>query len=467
MSSGDIRIPITAHVLAMPFPGRGHVNPMLNLCKLLASQSPQILITFVVTNEWRSFLDSEILPPNIHFGTIPQVIPSEVGRASDFPGFIEAVSTKMEAPFEQLLDRLEPPPTAIVHDTFLMWVTGVGSRRNIPVASLFTMPASVFTVFFHFDLLVQNGHFPIALPERGNQPVDYIPGLPATTIGDLPTIFDGDGRKTLHRAVQAASSTVKAQYLLFTSVHELEPQVIDALKSEFSHPIYPIGPMLPYHSLDKPHDPDQNYFHWLDSQPKSSVLYVSMGSFLSVSSAQIDEIVAGIRDSGVRYLWVTRGDTSAFGGAAASGGKMGCLVPWCEQLKVLCHPSIGGFWTHCGWNSTSEGVFAGVPMLTFPIFWDQIPNSKMIVDDWKIGRRVRKSGAMDDKWVTREEIAGIVKEFMDLGSKEREGMVRRARRLQEVLRGAISDGGSAASNLNAFFQEVTLVKATAINAQTY
>jgi hypothetical protein len=33
---------------------------------------------------------------------------------------------------------------------------------------------------------------------------------------------------------------------------------------------------------------------------------MSMGSFLSVSSAQIDEIATGLRDSGVRFLWVAR-----------------------------------------------------------------------------------------------------------------------------------------------------------------
>uniref|UniRef100_A0A2N9G7K5 Uncharacterized protein n=1 Tax=Fagus sylvatica TaxID=28930 RepID=A0A2N9G7K5_FAGSY len=50
--------------------------------------------------------------------------------------------TKMEAPFEQLLDRLEPPVDAILGDVELMWAIGVGNRRNIPVASVWTMPAA-------------------------------------------------------------------------------------------------------------------------------------------------------------------------------------------------------------------------------------------------------------------------------------------------------------------------------------
>ncbi|KAL6979038.1 7-deoxyloganetin glucosyltransferase [Sarracenia purpurea var. burkii] len=148
------------HVVAMPYPGRGHINPMMNLCNLLASRDHRILVTFVVTEEWFGFLSSEGKPENIRFATIPNVIPSEIGRAADFPGFIEAVTTKLEEPFERLLDRLHPPtPTVIIYDTSLMWVIEVGNRRNIPVASFWPMSASVFTVCHHFDLLVKNGLF--------------------------------------------------------------------------------------------------------------------------------------------------------------------------------------------------------------------------------------------------------------------------------------------------------------------
>ncbi|KAL6979048.1 7-deoxyloganetin glucosyltransferase [Sarracenia purpurea var. burkii] len=149
------------HVVAMPYPGRGHINPMLNLSNLIASTNHHILVTFVVTEEWFGFLSSEAKPPNVRFSTIPNVIPSEIGRGADFPGFVEATLTKLEEPFERLLDRLDPPtPSLIIYDTYMMWVVDVGNRRNIPVASLWTMPASVFTVFQHFDLLVENGQFP-------------------------------------------------------------------------------------------------------------------------------------------------------------------------------------------------------------------------------------------------------------------------------------------------------------------
>lgn len=147
--------------MAEPFPGRGHINPMINFCKLLAFRRPDITITFVVTEEWHGFLISEEVPHNIIFGTIPNVLPSELVRAADFSGFFEATLTKMEEPVERLIDQLDVRPMLIIYDMFLMWITGVGNRRNISVASFWPMSATVFSMFHHRNLLEQNGHFPI------------------------------------------------------------------------------------------------------------------------------------------------------------------------------------------------------------------------------------------------------------------------------------------------------------------
>lgn len=291
--------------------------------------------------------------------------------------------------------------------------------------------------------------------------MDYIPGLASTKLADLPTIFYGSGRQTLQRALESVSKVSKAQCLLLSSVYELEAKVNDTLKAKFPFPVYPIGPTIPYFeikrnlltptSLNIKNEPD-NYFHWLDSQPDSSVLYVSLGSLWSVSSVQMDEIVAGVRNSGVRFFWVSRGDTSWFKDGCVDRG---IVVPWCDQLKMLCHSSIGGFWTHCGLNSTIESLYAGVPMLTFPIFWDQVPNSKQIVQDWKTGWRVKKPEIASESLVTRDEITELVKRFMDLNSDERKEMSKRAREVQEICREAAAENGSSITNLDAFLKDIS------------
>jgi len=160
-----VQVPPTmaCHVVAVPYPGRGHVNPMMNLCKLFLSKHSQILVTFVVTEEWLGFIGSDSKPDNIRFATIPNVIPSEESRANNFVTFLEAVMTKMEDPFEEFLNRLHPPPTVIIYDTYLFWVVRLANARNIPVASFWPMSASFFAVLKHYHLLQRNGHYPVNL----------------------------------------------------------------------------------------------------------------------------------------------------------------------------------------------------------------------------------------------------------------------------------------------------------------
>ena len=164
METLKVKLTTDCHVVAMPYPSRSHVNALMNLCKQLVSRSNGILITYVVTEEWLGLIGSDPKPENIRFRTVPNVIPSDHVRLKlEFPKFFEAVLTELEGPFEQFLDRLEPPVSAIVADTYLVWAVGVGNRRNIPVASFWTMSASVFSVIFHFDLFRQNGHYPVEL----------------------------------------------------------------------------------------------------------------------------------------------------------------------------------------------------------------------------------------------------------------------------------------------------------------
>lgn len=454
------------HVVAMPFPGRGHINPMLNFCKLLISlstPSDNAVITFIVTEEWHGLLGSVSVPANIRLTTIPNVIPSEVGRGKDWPGFIQSTFTNMEAPVEQLLDQIElPKPSVIIYDTYLKWVVELGNRRNIPLASFWTECATVLSILLHSDLLVQYGHDYTNFVEKGNEEVKYIPGVAPICFADLPTpLSSGEGREVLAGCLEAITLVSKAQYLLITSVYEFETQAIESLRKLYQIPVYAIGPAIP--PLFNPRvsdDQEPEYLKWLHRQPKNSVLYISQGSFLSASSAQLDELVAGVYDSGVRFFWVAREDASRYeetgGGDRSSGSSSsrGMMVPWCDQLRVLSHSSVGGFLSHCGWNSTKEAVHSGLPILSFPIFWDQPTNAKLIVDDWKIGRRLLKRND-EESLVTRQEIAETLQSFMDLENEEGKEMRRRAKELQKICQEATGKGGSSRMDLEAFLHDIS------------
>jgi len=275
-------------------------------------------------------------------------------------------------------------------------------------------------------------------------------------LADFPLNDDSSlSKRMLQMCLKGFQWIHKAQYLLFTSIYELESQAIDTLKSKLPLPIYTIGPAIPYFinlKINPKPNTTNSYIEWLDSQPIGSVLYIAQGSFFSASSEQIDEIANALCESNVRFLWVARGEATRLKEIC---GHMGLVLEWCDQLRVLSHSSIGGFWSHCGWNSTKEGVISGVPFLTFPINFDQPFNSKMIVEDWKIGLRV-KEDVKRDILVKKCEILKLVSEFMDLDSDLTRDIREKSRKLKKICGDAIGNGGSADNVLNAFIGDILM-----------
>lgn len=289
---------------------------------------------------------------------------------------------------------------------------------------------------------------------NGEDVVDYIPGLSPIRVADLPLVIrDQESMPKLNHMIPKDSN---ANNLIFASFYELEAHVFDALKQKSSMSIYNIAPATAYSKLRdfKMADDTTDYMKWLNIQPPSSVLYISLGSFLHIPKAQMDEIAAGLQGSGIRFLWVVRREASRLQEAS---GVRGLVVEWCDQLRVLSHPSVGGFMSHCGWNSTKEAALAGVPMLTFPIIMDQLPDAKAIVEDWRTGWRLLEREFDEKILKERDEIAEIVKRFMDLESPERKELSRNARELQKLCEREFADGQSHQTNLDRLIRSILQV----------
>ncbi|KAH7550522.1 hypothetical protein JRO89_XS13G0208800 [Xanthoceras sorbifolium] len=443
------------HLVVMPYPAKGHSNPMMNLSKRLASKRPDILITFVTEDRlgYNSSNSGGNYPANMRFANIPNdILPSEESHNADTLSFGKAVMTKLGAPFELILDTLHPPVTTILTDISLSWAVEAGNCRNIPVAALWIPSISEFSMQCHLNIFKEK-QFSTDLEEHADYIVDFIPGISPIRVADLPRFFLRTGQSVAIDGWTLNLPISKIQYLVSPSIYELESRVFDFLRAKLNFPIYPFGPLIPFFELNnnKTTASTPDYIQWLDSQPASSVLYIAMGSIVSISSAQMDEMVAGFKSSGARFLWVGRGNTSRLKDGC---GDQGMVVPWCDQLRVLGHPSVGGYLTHGGLSSILEASISGVPMLTFPIAGDQFPNCKLVVEDWKVGWRLRTVvGA--DKLITREAIAKTVKKFMDMNDSERKELTKTAKQLQETIKGAAAKGGSSDANLDAFLKDIT------------
>ncbi|PKA53430.1 UDP-glycosyltransferase 87A2 [Apostasia shenzhenica] len=436
------------HIVAVPFPGRGHINPMMNLCRVLATRD--LAITVVVTEEWLDLLSgpnlpssSPALPSNIRLLSVPNILPSERIRGGNYREFFEAVIFKMGEPVERLVGELEQPADVVVADSLLPWAAEICRRRNIPAVSLWTESASVFLALYTFDRLDSAAQLPDDLSEV--ESLAHLPNFSSPHIaGILPNATPVDLLRLFARKFYWFHT---AHSLLMTTFSELEPAAVDRITATFAVPIFPVGPSIP-HTL--PSSSSGSHLLWLDSQPERSVIYVSLGSFLSISVSQMEEIAGGLAGSGAAFLWIVRDELHRElirnRVEQGSAGGRGFVSPWCEQLRVLCHPAVGGFLTHCGWNSVMEGAYAGVPMLTFPLFWDQEPNSKLVVEEWGIGLRLKEA--------KRESVEGMVRELMDLDGKESRERRSRAAEIRELSRKAVEEGGASSMRLDEFLGKI-------------
>lgn len=179
------------------------------------------------------------------------------------------------------------------------------------------------------------------------------------------------------------------------------------------------------------------------------------------SSDQLKEIATGLEMSGQRFLWVVRTppsnnksdrflpppepdfDLLLPEGFLDRTKDRGLVVKrWAPQVAVLKKESVGGFVTHCGWNSVLEAVSAGVPMVAWPLYAEQRFNKVVLVEDMKVALPMEES---DGGKVSAKEVEKRVRQVIeDKGIRE----VAKARKEEAAL--AMSDGGSSAGALAKF-----------------
>ncbi|KAH7658193.1 UDP-glucuronosyl/UDP-glucosyltransferase protein [Dioscorea alata] len=223
----------------------------------------------------------------------------------------------------------------------------------------------------------------------------------------------------------------KTHGILVNSTEELEPELIKFMKEDKRiPPVYPIGPLIRSCSSDGGGDAsDDQCLRWLEEQPNGSVLYISFGSGGTLTGEQMKELAWGLELSKQRFLWVVKrpndeADASYFGGEINMSSfdffstgfldrtkGLGLVVfRWAPQLQVLGHAAVGGFLTHCGWNSILESISNGVPMIAWPLFAEQKMNAVMLEEDMKVAVRAKVD---DTGLVRKEEIVRLIKCLME------------------------------------------------------
>ncbi|KAI3938982.1 hypothetical protein MKW92_026964 [Papaver armeniacum] len=303
-----------------------------------------------------------------------------------------------------------------------------------------------------------------------------IPGLPdkiEMTIAQLPDNFKVKNVFS-EMMEKVRESELNSYGVLVNSFYELEPAYAEHYRNILGRKTWHIGPVSLRNTdtsdkaqRGKKSTIDEHYvLNWLNSKEPNSVLYVSFGSVSRVSNDQLLELAMGLENSGYSFIWVVRkiktDDEESFlpkGFQERIEGRGLIIRDWGPQVLILDHEAVGGFMTHCGWNSTLEGISAGVPMITWPMFAEQFYNEKFITQVIKIGAPL---GAKEyNMWVDakkvslvkNETIATVVTQLMGDGEEAKE-MRQRAKEIGEMAKRSVEEGGSSYSNLTTFIEEM-------------
>jgi hypothetical protein len=181
-----------------------------------------------------------------------------------------------------------------------------------------------------------------------------------------------------------------------------------------------------------------------------------MGRF---SAEQTRHVARGLEMSGQRFLWVARRPPGGEeDGQKPDAGGLGALLPegflactkgkglvveaWAPQREVLAHGAVGGFVTHCSWNSVLEAIMGGVPMLAWPMYAEQRMNKVFLVEDLRLAVALE---GYDKEIVKDEEVAAKVKWLMESdGGRE---LRERTRAAMREAKEALSDSGGSSTAL--------------------
>ncbi|GER32647.1 UDP-Glycosyltransferase superfamily protein [Striga asiatica] len=304
------------------------------------------------------------------------------------------------------------PVTCLVYTLLLPWASNVAREFQIPCALLWIQPAIVLDLYYYY--------FDGAFGDISSDSVRLL-GLPHITFSkrDLPSFVSPSTSDMYGLVLQAFKEQFDAldaetrPKVLVNTFNALEP---DALRAVQLYEIIGMGPLVD-----------------ADDRP-------------SLEKAQMEEIARGLLGSGRPFLWVAR---ESVGWVEELVREQGKIVGWCPQMEVLGHGSVGCFVTHCGWNSTLESLWCGVPVVGLPVWSDQGTNAKMIEEEWGTGLRV---GPGEDGKVSGEEITRCIERVMEGGEKMREN----AGRWKGLAREAVAENGSSYRNFKAFFKELEM-----------
>ncbi|CAA7394861.1 unnamed protein product [Spirodela intermedia] len=362
----------------------------------------------------------------------------------------DTVSASCTTPSHERLLR-EQLPDAVVADIPFHNLTYAAKKLGIPRLTFNPVGAFPLVVMGRLE-----EHKPHAGLAKGDNTPFLVPDIPDNleiVQSELPNFL----RIRDHHAEnsdQLRKSSRECFGVILNSFYDLDPAYCDELVRRDARQGFFLGPYPLWSEKDDVEkakvEDDGKCLAWLDTQESRSVVFVGFGSFKCFSKEQHWEMARGLEASGRPFLWALKeknlpGDTAAW---LPEGG-------WVPQVAILNHPATGAFVTHLGWSSLMEGLIAGVPMITWPLAYDQFLSERLVLNVLRVGVRMwdgyRSSLPEEaaDAVVKAEAISRVVSRFLPPGSadEEVEAVRKRAAEYRPRTRTAVKEGGAAYNDL--------------------
>ncbi|VVB18311.1 unnamed protein product [Arabis nemorensis] len=445
-------------------PGMGHVIPVIELAKRLSVNHGFHVTVFVLETDAASaqskFLDST---SDVDVVNLPSPDISDLVDPADH--VVTKIGTIMHEAVPLLRSKIaamHQKPTALIVDLFGTDALCLAPEFNMLTYVLIAANARFLGVSMYYPTLDKDireeyilQRKPLEIP--GCEPVRYEDTMDAYLVPDEPLYRD---------FVQYGLAYPKADGILVNTWEELEPKSLKSLQDPkllgrvARVPVYPVGPLCrPVESSETNHP----VVDWLNEQPDKSVLYVSFGSGGSLTTKKLTELAWGLEQSEQRFVWVvrppvdgsssseyftvnrkeTKDSTPAYlpEGFMTRTCDRGLVVQsWAPQAEILAHRAVGGFLTHCGWNSSVESVVSGVPMIAWPLFAEQRMNAALLSDELGIAVRVDTFAEV----ISRSEIEAVVRKVM--AEEEGEEMRMKVKKLRDTAEMSLSIDGDGSAH---------------------
>ncbi|KAM7485314.1 hypothetical protein LguiA_001323 [Lonicera macranthoides] len=468
----------------IPFPGYGHIVSMVESAKLLLSRDERLSITVLIiklpfdtgVTAYINSLHGEANKRLRFMELTPDESTSEaVPQASSAFSFLASQRTAVRDAVAKIVSSSESTRLAgFVVDMLCTAMIDVANEFAVPTYVFFIVNTALLGLLFHVQNLSDH-HGQDITELKDTDPDLSVPGfINPVPVKVLPWAFlDKQGGSTIF--INAARRLRETKGIMINTFSELENQALLSL-SHGDHgvipPLYPVGPIL--NPQSKIPDQDDAVITWLDKQPTSSVVFLCFGSMGCFDEDQVKEIACGLERSGHRFLWSLRRPPSPEGtevvpqeysdfrevlpeGFLERTAGIGMVVGWAPQVTVLSHAAVGGFVSHCGWNSILESLWFGVPIATWPLYAEQQLNAFDMVKELGLAIEIRLDYKKDvlsakntKEVVTAEEIESGVRWLME-GASE---VSKKAKEMKEKGRTAMKEGGSSYSALGRFIKEI-------------